>query len=667
MSSLPDAFAYVFWFASLFSSVFFDGSALPDSFALLDGIALATMVLAGIILLVSLDDLYIDVLYWARRIKRAFMRKRIYRPLSVDALRAEPQKPIAIMVPAWHEHDVIAVMVENLVSTLEYTNYVVFVGTYPNDQPTIDEVDRVARRYRQVHRVELPHAGPTSKADCLNWVLQAIFAYERTAGEDFAGCVLHDSEDVLHPLELAFFNHLLPRKDFIQIPVTSLERHYTEVVAGTYMDEFAEWHAKDLVVREMTSGVVPSAGVGTCFSRNAMAALAAETDNQPFNTDSLTEDYDIGNRLGALGMKLIFALYDVQFRVTRRPWFGLGRPYQRTLTMPLCVREYFPDRFRAAYRQKARWTLGISLQGWQQLGWRGDGATKLQLYRDRKAIVTPFIAILGYIVFMVFLACWAFGGDWFDQWRAQSWVFADPRAQLLIKVNLAILTWRVAQRAYFVNRIYGPDHALLSVPRMIVGNLISFAAAWRAWHLFLSHIMFGRKLVWDKTAHDFPSAEKLLAERKRLGELLTLWQAIDESKLNEALGEQERTAAPLGRVLLDKGWIDEDLLADAVAYQAGLQRAIPNFATFGRCAAALPAEACRRLNLIAIDRTKEGRVVIAAAKPPTMATIDELTALLGEPPLVRIATEREIAAGLAALDTLTSEAAQARSVAAQAA
>jgi hypothetical protein len=187
-SALPDVFAYVVWLAFLISSELFDGLALPDPFAFLDGMALATIVLAGTILLVSLDDFYIDLFYWLRRIKRALTHKRVYRPLTVEALRGEPQKPIAIMVPAWHEHDVIAMMVENLVSTVEYTNYVVFVGTYPNDQPTIDEVERVTRRYRQVHRVEIPHGGPTSKADCLNWVVQAIFAHERLAGEDFAGC-----------------------------------------------------------------------------------------------------------------------------------------------------------------------------------------------------------------------------------------------------------------------------------------------------------------------------------------------------------------------------------------------------------------------------------------------------------------------------------------------
>jgi adsorption protein B len=103
-------------------------------------------------------------------------------------------------------------------------------------------------------------------------------------------------------------------------------------------------------------------------------------------------------------------------------------------------------------------------------------------------------------------------------------------------------------------------------------------------------------------------------------------------------------------VLLDKGWIDENMLADAIAYQAGLKRATPDFNTFGRLATVLPVEVCRRLNVIVIDRTNEGRIVVAATKPPVMAEIDELTALLGEPPVVRIATEREITAGLAALD-----------------
>lgn len=35
----------------------------------------------------------------------------------------------------------------------------------------------------------------------------------------------------------------------IQLTVASLEREWYELIAGTYMDEFAESHAKDMTVR----------------------------------------------------------------------------------------------------------------------------------------------------------------------------------------------------------------------------------------------------------------------------------------------------------------------------------------------------------------------------------------------------------------------------------
>lgn len=119
------------------------------------------------------------------------------------------------MVPAWLEYDVIASMLETMVSTLEYKNYMIFAGTYQNDERTIKEVERMRRRYRQLVRVEVPHDGPTCKADCLNWIVQAIFAQNEKQPEPFAGVILHDSEDVLHPLELKYYNYLLPRIDFI--------------------------------------------------------------------------------------------------------------------------------------------------------------------------------------------------------------------------------------------------------------------------------------------------------------------------------------------------------------------------------------------------------------------------------------------------------------------
>src|SRR6478609_5396661 len=128
----------------------------------------ASLETGAAILASSLDDLFIDVWYWCRRAARWWTLERTgrLRPLGLEQLQERAEQPIAIMVPAWQEHDVIASMVENMVAVLDYRQYVVFIGTYVNDRATIDEVERVRRRYRQVRRVEVPHPGPTCKADC---------------------------------------------------------------------------------------------------------------------------------------------------------------------------------------------------------------------------------------------------------------------------------------------------------------------------------------------------------------------------------------------------------------------------------------------------------------------------------------------------------------------
>jgi len=526
-------------------------------------------VVGVIILLSSIDDLFIDAWYWIREVYRSLTIKRRHRPLHASQLRAVPEQPLAIMVPAWLEFDVIAPMLESMVGTLEYKNYMIFVGTYRNDERTKSEVERMRRRYRQLVRVEVPHDGPTCKADCLNWIIQAIFRQNTMQPVPFAGVILHDSEDVLHPLELKYYNYLLPRIDFIQLPVTSLEREWYELVAGTYMDEFAEWHTKDLVVRESMSKMVPSAGVGTCFSRKALEELAAETNNQPFNTDTLTEDYDIGARLARRGMKQIFGKFPVEYVAKRKSLFGLGKEKISTISMPLGIREYFPNTFKTAYRQKARWTLGIGLQGWAQVGWTGSLATKYLLFRDRKGLATSFVAILAYVLllnFMLFLLA-----DHMGWWTVYYPSVFRPNGWLvtLMGINSFALLLRVLQRSYFVYCMYGWEHALLAAPRMVIGNFINAMAAARAWRLFIVHLVTGKRLVWDKTMHDFPSTDQLTQQRQRLGELLLSWQAIDETKLAYALDLQATSRKPIGEILIEQGWLDEATLHEAISFQQG--------------------------------------------------------------------------------------------------
>lgn len=628
-----------------------DGNAFPTALNLFSAnyysaLEITAAAVALLIFISSLDDLFIDLWYWTRRIYRSFTVDRQYKRMTEEQLREKSEQPIAIMVPAWLEYDVIAAMIENMVEVLAYQNYVVFVGTYVNDAKTIEEVERMRKRYKQLHRVEVPHAGPTCKADCLNFVVEAIFAYEQEHAMAFAGVVLHDSEDVLHPLELKFFNYLLPRKDMIQLPVASLEREWYELVAGTYMDEFAESHAKDMVVRESVAGIVPSAGVGTCFSRRALRALVGATRNKPFNVASLTEDYDVGNRLAQLGMRAIFGVFPVDFAVERKSWFGRGGQRESVVKMPLSVREFFPDTFRQAYRQKARWVLGIGLQSWEQIKWPDTLAARYLLLRDRKCTVTAFINVLAYLLVIQFIVIQA--GTMTGWWELfYPSLFAENTAwRVLIYLNAISLLVRCAHRIYFTTILYGWAHGLLSLPRMVISNFINFMAVARAWRLYLAYLFRGRPMAWDKTMHDFPTGSQLMRRRQLLGELLQSWQAVDESRLGAALAEQASTHLPLGRILVSNGWLDEETLAEAIAYQADLPRARLNEELVRAHAGLVSSDFGTRYRAVYLGNNAAGSPVLAVASPLPAEVMPELQAIFGTLPHQRIVRESEISIAL---------------------
>jgi adsorption protein B len=611
----------------------------------------AAAIVAVLIMISSIDDLFIDCWFWLNTLSRrlTIKRRKDYQPLTAEQLQGHAEQPFAIMVPAWLEYDVMAQMLESMVNTLDYRNYRIFVGTYPNDARTIAEVERMRARMPIVERVEVPHDGPTCKADCLNWLIQAIVLHEQRRGEKFAAVVLHDSEDVLHPLELKFFNYLVPRKDMIQLPVVSLEREWGELIAGTYMDEFAEWHAKDLVVREGVTGVVPSAGVGTCFSRRAIQALLDDTHNEPFNTKSLTEDYDVGSRLGKLGMRSIFAIFPVEFSVRRKRLFGSKEVALTTITMPLCVREFFPGTLRTAYRQKARWVLGIGLQSWEQIGWAGSLATKYLLFRDRKGIVTSFLAIIAYLLVIDFVVLWLLQHFGVTNMRFPPLLSTQTWLVPVLIFNLCSLILRVSQRIYFVNRLYGWVQALISVPRMVIGNYLNFLATARAWRMFLGYLFLGHALVWDKTMHDFPSVEQIAHTRQRLGDLLTAWRALTTERLDAALAEQDHRddrQRSLGSILLSHGWLDDETLAEALSYQAGLPRSHPDSAEVHRNAYRLPAELGIRWRAVALDDAADGTPRIAVASPLPAEALDQLSRGMGAPVLQTVARESEIVGAL---------------------
>ena len=472
------------------------------------GLKVIAITLAVIMFISGLDDFFIDVVYWVRRIKRKLSVYRRYPRMSYRELYKPDEKPLAIMVPAWNETGVIGNMAELAATTLDYENYHIFVGTYPNDPDTQRDVDEVCARFPNVHKVVCARPGPTSKADCLNNVLDAITQFERSANFAFAGFILHDAEDVISPMELRLFNYLVERKDLIQIPVYPFEREWTHFTSMTYIDEFSELHGKDVPVREALAGQVPSAGVGTCFSRRAVTALLADGDGIAFDVQSLTEDYDIGFRLKEKGMTEIFVRFPVVDEAKEREQRKFLQ-HARTSNM-ICVREYFPDTFSTAVRQKSRWIIGIVFQGFKTHKWTSSLTLNYFLWRDRKGAISNFVSFLAMLVMIQLLLLLAYESLWPDAWHFLSIFSGSAWLMTLLWLNFGLMVNRIVQRVIFVTGYYGLTQGLLSVLRLFWGNLINFMANWRALKQVLQH-GDPRRVAWESIdAWQIPSS--LIAE-----------------------------------------------------------------------------------------------------------------------------------------------------------
>jgi adsorption protein B len=430
-------------------------------------------------LLFAINDLAVDAIYFARRAWRSATVYRRYPKTFGRALadRGDTQRFIAIFVPAWDESGVIAAMLRATVNRLEYENYRIFVGNYRNDPATAAAIASVEDD--RIERVLVHDDGPTTKAGCLNSLYDALIEFELRENVSTLAVVLHDAEDVVHPLELVVFNSLIERAALIQLPVLPLVDPRSPWIAGHYCDEFAEAHGKELIVREAVGASVPLAGVGCAIAREPLARLSAMHDGYPFAGGSMTEDYELGLRMGELGLKTMFV---------RMP----AVPGSRGV---VASRGNFPSSFGEAVRQKARWLGGIALTGWDRLGWRGGIGERWMRMRDRRGPVAALLLVAGYSAALI----------WSQLWLAEAigapvQVGIDPALSTLLWINLWLLLWRIAMRALFTGSAYGWREGIRSVPRLIVGNVVAICAAIRALMIYARR----SPPAWDKTRHTFP-------------------------------------------------------------------------------------------------------------------------------------------------------------------
>ena len=503
-------------------------------------LALAYVAVIGF-LVIGLDDLFFDLYFLVY-----LFRSRREAAVPLLELKRAPEQWIAVFVPAWQEGGVVNKMAEYAARVADYEKYDIFIGVYPNDPETTSCVDEVCATNPRIRKVVVPHPGPTNKADCLNWIYRSMRLAEIPGVKTYRIVAIQDAEDVIHPLALKVYNYFVPRQyDMAQIPVFGLELPLRYWVGNTYIDDFCELHTKDLFIRQCIGGVVPSAGVGSAFSRDTLERLASENGDVPFHLNTRTEDYEIGIRIKRAGYRAGLVAYPVSRMVQRKRPDGTLSPPHRVLEV-VAIRETFPSTFRAAVRQRARWIMGISFQTWEQSGWAGSWPVRYTLLRDRRAPLTHLINMVGYVVLAYVVLQGLF---WLTPWAHQLYwrpLFAtDSLPWKLTIVDTCLLAYRSLQRFISVQAVYNGKQALCSIPRVAVGNIINFTATVRAIAIYLDHKLFKHPIVWSKTSHVFPGEAVLSAYTKTIEDLLVEEKLVTREQIADALRKVGTGSAPL--------------------------------------------------------------------------------------------------------------------------
>ena len=383
------------------------------------------------------------------------------------------------MVANWHEEEVLEQMVEGNNKGIQYENHHFFLGIYPNDTTTKNIAEKLSARFKNVHVVVNSKSGPTSKGQMINEIITGIKSLEKESSLFFDLFIIHDSEDIIHPLSMKLFNKESGDLDFMQIPIFSLNRERLQLVAGTYMDEFSETHTKELMVRNAYGASIPSAGVGTCVSRRLVDYIIEQNSGSFLQPDSLTEDYILGLQSHYGGFRCGFVCTQVTDGVFKDDF--------------IATREYFPSGFIQSVKQKTRWTIGIVFQGYCKIGWHSSMLENYFLVRDRRGPLNSILSVSAAITFFIIV----FNPTVMEDLLQTNFVY-------LFYFNSFGLLIRCVQRIRFVGYVYGSYPVLFILIRWPISIAINALASIRALYQYSMSQLGIKKLTWSKTQHSLP-------------------------------------------------------------------------------------------------------------------------------------------------------------------
>ena len=427
----------------------------------------SSVIVMALVFISSFDDIIIDLIS---------LSIKTFNLQSIEPSTAN-MPDIGIFVANWQEENVLRQMVKGNLKRIPYDAVKMYIGVYPNDEGTKQIALELEKEHPDRVRVVVNSLdGPTSKGQLLNEMFKQVFSGDNPPEM----VVMHDSEDVIDARTFDIYTHLYEEYDFIQTPVFSLDSRHRSHTAATYMDEFAEKHTRELVVRNALGAMVPSAGVGTCLTKKLIKHFI-DKRGTVLDTGSVTEDYVLGAEAFRAGFKSYYA--SVTDPNSNKPIIG--------------TYEYFPKDIWASIKQKTRWTYGINFEGTHIIGWKGKPWDVYFYARDRKGMICNFLPMLSLILMIVY----AIGG--YHPFAVAPGTFLAM--WVLLHLNFIFMSIRYIVRVQSFKEIYGFYDPIGVAIRWPISIFINMTAAYRAWSIYLFQSRFAtRPITWSKTAHEVP-------------------------------------------------------------------------------------------------------------------------------------------------------------------
>jgi hypothetical protein len=469
---------------------------------------------------------------------------------TIEMIVRKREDRAAILIPITGPAPLAGAMLARIGLTLDYENYVIFVGVRTHDEQTLAAVQCAARRDSKVQLCLLEPGDAVSEGRVLNAMFAAARQFEHAHDADFRTYFLQGAETAIHPLTLKLVNWHSELASVVQLPLLTAPRISLPTILGGGIDDLGEQRARELQLRSRVVHHLPVGNVGLALRRDALWTLRHR--GEVFDTRSESPVFDAVRRLNERGHLSTFVWqHDRQGRV-------------------IAAEALAPRTYGEAVGAKAARLSSRALSGWQPLpGNQGGLWAQYFNYRDRR--IVPVAATLGFVA-LTALAAGALllagqatpGFESTPGLIEATWVFA------LLATNAALAVAALVERVILTAKTRGFVAATILPVSLAASALVTTHAVLRA-----SRTSKGKR-------NENCDPEKGSAKPSRPGSALTLGKtritdilvhsgALTPEDAKAAHAYTSRTGRRLSLALQDLRLANPATIAKALGEKLGLE------------------------------------------------------------------------------------------------